>query len=62
MSQTYIAQIVILLAVFLPSFGVRLSNDQLTLYVQAVVILGGAAWTLYRRYKQGDITFAGIRK
>lgn len=62
MSQTYIAQIVIVLALILPKIGVNLGNDELTALAQGAVILGGIVWTLVRRYQVGDITAAGIRK
>lgn len=62
MSQTYVAQIVIVLALLLPKFGIGFDSEQLTAIVQAIFVLGAAAWTLIRRYQHGDITAAGIRK
>lgn len=62
MSQTYLAQIVMVLALVLPKIGVALPSDQLTTVVQGIVIVGGVFWTLYRRYQAGDITVAGTRK
>lgn len=62
MSTTYIAQVVALLAFFLPKWGISIGSEELTGIVQAVAVLGAALWTLYRRYKVGDLTIVGSRR
>ncbi len=68
-SSQYLAQIVVVLAFFLPKIGVTLGNDQVTVIAQALVIIGGVAWTLYQRTllkkvgkENSDTTLAGTHK
>jgi hypothetical protein len=62
MSQTYIAVIVMVLGGVLPKIGVTLGNEELTTVVSSLALIGGAVWALIRRYRQGDVTLAGVRK
>lgn len=61
-STTYVAQIVVLIGFALKLFNVEIATEELTNLVTAAMVLGGALWTLYKRWKQGDITMAGVKK
>ena len=61
-STTYIASIVGLLAVVLPMLGIEIGTEGLTEVVSAVVTVGTFAYVIYRRFNQGDITIAGVKK
>jgi len=62
MSQTYIAIVISLLASVLPKLGVTVGSEELTTTVSVIITIASGLWALYRRYSQGDITIAGIRK
>lgn len=61
-SQTYIAVAVNVLTIVLPRLGIELGSEELTTTIQTVVAIVTGIWILLRRYRQGDITIAGIRK
>lgn len=62
MSTTYIAVIANLLAQLLPKLGVVIGTEELTTTIQTIVLLGSGLWVLFRRYQQGDINLAGLKK
>lgn len=62
MSQTYIAQIVLVLALILPKFGIHAGSDELTALLQGAFVVGSILWTLIRRYQAGGVTPLGVRK
>lgn len=62
MSQTYIASIVSILAIFLPKFGIVVGSDELTSIIQAGVVLVSGIWIIVRRYQAGGVTPLGMRK
>lgn len=62
MSQTYVSVLVMVLAQVLPNFGITLGSDSLTTTVATLATVFAAIWALVRRYKQGGITVAGVRK
>lgn len=61
MSQTYVSQIVIVLALVLPRLGLSVGSDELTSLVQGLAVAGGVLWTLWRRYQAGGLTIVGSR-
>lgn len=61
-SQTYIAVIVNVLVILLPKLGVTIGSEELTTTIQVILGIGTAIWILVRRYKQGGVTMAGVRK
>lgn len=61
-STTYIAIIVNILVTFLPKFGITVGSEELTSIIQAIVVAVTGIWIIVRRYKQGDITVAGVKK
>ena len=61
-STTYIAQIVTVLAVILPLFGIEASTEALTTTLQTVIVVASGVWTLVERYKKGDLKWFGSRK
>lgn len=62
MSTTYVAQYVVLLGFALKLFKVEISSEELTTIVTAVMVLGGSLWTLYQRFKRGDVNVVGATK
>ena len=60
-SQTYAGIIVAALASLLPHIGVTLGNDQLTSFVQVILVIGGSVWALIRRYQAGGVSIFGKR-
>ena len=61
MSTTIVSVIVMLLATFLPKFGITLGNDELTTTVTSLLVLGSGLWIWIRRYQAGDIHWSGVR-
>ncbi len=61
MSKTYIAQIVSVLAVVLPLFGIEVGSEALTTTAQTLVILISGVVTLVERYKKGDVKWFGAK-
>lgn len=62
MSQTYISVFVMIAAQVLPHLGIVIGSDDLTTTITTILTLGAGVWALWRRYQQGDISFAGVRK
>lgn len=62
MSTTVIASLVSILAVVLPYFGVQVGTDELTAFLQGLVVVVSSLWIWYRRVKSGDINMIGVRK
>lgn len=46
----------------LPHLGIVIGSDDLTTTITTILTLGAGVWALWRRYQQGDISFAGVRK
>ena len=62
MSQQYISALIIVLTSILSLLNIKFDMNVLTQTITAVVTLAGGAYVLYRRYKQGDITFVGTKR
>ena len=62
MSQTYISILVMILAGVLPRIGVTVGSEELTTFVSVALTIVAGIWALIRRYRQGNINLAGIRK
>lgn len=67
-STEYAAQIAIILGFALKLFKINIASDDLTNIVSAVLVLGGAIFTAYKRWKHGadgvlpPVTALGVRK
>lgn len=57
-STEYVGAIAIVIVSILNTFGIQIGNEAITGIITGVVAL----YVAYRRYKQGNITFAGVRK
>jgi hypothetical protein len=62
MSTTYVSVIVMVLGAVLPRIGVTLGNEELTTFVSVLATVLGGLWIMYKRYRAGGITVAGVRK
>ena len=62
MSQQYISALIVIVGALLTLFKVQMDQESVTQIVIAAITLISGIWIAYRRYKQGDITVAGIKK
>lgn len=62
MSQTVASVLIQLLTIVLPIMGVRVGSDELTSAVQTVVVVVAGIYIWVRRYQEGDINIAGLRR
>ena len=61
MSTIYSTSVVIILATILPQFGIKVSTEELTNLIQAIVVVAGGLFIMYKRYKMGGVTVVGTR-
>lgn len=57
-SQEYIASIVVVILSVLRAFHIEVASDLVTSAVTGVAAL----YVIYRKWKKGEITLAGVRK
>lgn len=50
------------IALILAKFGYSIGSDEIQLLIGAVLIVGAAGVSWYKRYKKGDLTLGGFRK
>lgn len=61
-STEYVAQLAILVGFVLQLFKVEIASEELQMLINAVLVVGGSVYALYKRYKKGDVTPLGFRK
>lgn len=61
-SNTYRAVGVMLLGYILRATGHELPDEELADFMATLIVIAGAVWTLYERWKKGDITWHGAKK
>jgi len=61
-STTYIAEYVKLFTVIALFFGFTVDEQALLELVGLLVVICTSIWTLYQRYKRGDVHIFGTRK
>jgi hypothetical protein len=61
-STTYIATIAIVVTFIASKFNIVIGNEEVTSWIEAVIVIIGAVKILIERFKKGGITPLGVRK
>jgi FtsH-binding integral membrane protein len=61
-STTFIAEIVKVLSIIALLLGFDINTEELEVVIGLIVVIASSAWTLWERYKRGDVTKLFIKK
>jgi len=62
MSTTYIGNIIAILSLILPKFGITIGSDELTTTASTIGGIIGGFIVFYGRYKAGGVSLLGFRE
>jgi FtsH-binding integral membrane protein len=61
-SSTYISTIVLVIIFIASKFNITLGNEEVTSWIEAILVIISAVKILYERWKKGGVSPLGVRK